>query len=267
MTIRLAKISDKKSVLSFCKNTFSWGDYISQVWNDWISHGYFLVLSHNKCPIAICHASIINNVKHVWIEGIRVKKNFRRKGFAKKLIIKSEDIARQKNCKISQMLIESKNTSSLKLATSLNYEKKEKWNFLTIVPVKTNSLHVEFATINNIPKYIFSKTNFYVQSWKWLPLNKKTISTLIKQKRIILSKFKKSINCFAIVTESDYFDKTIMLTIVFGTNYGIRKILKYIQNFAFENDFEKIQILTTKNLPSYIGLEKKLSFYLMTKKL
>ena len=30
--IRTATKADKEEILSFCSNTFSWGDYIDQVW-------------------------------------------------------------------------------------------------------------------------------------------------------------------------------------------------------------------------------------------
>ena len=33
METRKAKPSDKKDVLEFCNTTFSWGDYISNVWD------------------------------------------------------------------------------------------------------------------------------------------------------------------------------------------------------------------------------------------
>ena len=115
MQVRKALQSDKKTVLDFCKTTFSWGDYISDVWNSWISEGNLLVVSENEKPIAICHASIIKNVQ-VWIEGIRVKQNSRRKGFAKILVQESELIGKKNSCMVSRMLIESNNSNSINLA-------------------------------------------------------------------------------------------------------------------------------------------------------
>ena len=55
MQIREANISDKNSVLKFCKNTFSWGDYIEKVWSSWIDEGN-LFLFEKKSPVGICHA-------------------------------------------------------------------------------------------------------------------------------------------------------------------------------------------------------------------
>ena len=85
MELREAESSDKSQILEFCKNTFSWGDYISDVWDYWSLEGNLLVLTENKIPVAISHGSF--NEKQLWIEGIRVDKNFRRKGFARHLVL------------------------------------------------------------------------------------------------------------------------------------------------------------------------------------
>ena len=75
---RVATVHDKDYVLNFCKNTFSWGDYIDRVWDIWIGepNSIFLVavvVNENKIeiPIAIAHGILIPE-KTVWVEGIRV---------------------------------------------------------------------------------------------------------------------------------------------------------------------------------------------------
>jgi len=65
-------------VLNFCKFTFSWGDYIAEVWDHWILEGNLLVLTIKDIPVGICH-SFLTGPNEIWIEGIRVDKNFRKK--------------------------------------------------------------------------------------------------------------------------------------------------------------------------------------------
>ena len=55
--IREAISSDKHHILEFCQNTFSWGDYIDNVWDYWISEGILLVYVKNN-PIVITSYSI-----------------------------------------------------------------------------------------------------------------------------------------------------------------------------------------------------------------
>ena len=107
MNIRAAKQSDKETVLRFCTNTFEWGDYIDQVWDRWCGdrNGVLMAVEkeeHNKqtkkrCPsvIAISHVSLCHNKKTIWLEGIRVKPNYRRKYVATELINKMIDLIKE----------------------------------------------------------------------------------------------------------------------------------------------------------------------------
>ena len=267
MEIRKAISSDKTSVLEFCKNTFSWGDYISDVWDYWISEGNLLVSIIEKTSVAICHSSFLGN-DQLWIEGIRVKKNLRRKGLAKNLVKNSEIIGKKNNCKISKMLIESTNENSLKLAENLNYKKESKWDFYTLLPKeKITSKDVKFASDEKIfLNHIYKLTSDYVKSWRWVPLSREIISKLINEEKILILEKNETLVGLAILTDSEHFDKTLMITLVLGTNEVLNKILSKIQNFAFKKNYKRIQILTKlEHIPDHEGLEKKLSFFLMKK--
>ena len=78
--------SYKNEILNFCRNTFSWGDYIHEVWDSWIEDGGLVVFENNNTAIAICHAVKFETEGMLWIEGIRVKEEHRKKGIAIQLI-------------------------------------------------------------------------------------------------------------------------------------------------------------------------------------
>jgi hypothetical protein len=61
ITIRPARRSDKDEILSFCINTFSWGDYIDRVWDYWYTEKngqLFVVESAGGEKIAMSHVAI-----------------------------------------------------------------------------------------------------------------------------------------------------------------------------------------------------------------
>ena len=266
--IRKAKASDKKMVLEFCKTTFSWGDYIVDVWDYWIREGNLLVLIENNNPVAICHSSFFD--KQVWIEGIRVNENFRKKGFAKRLVLKSESIAENKNCVISKMLIETNNKKSLNLADYLNYKKEETWNFYSLIPKKSYKKPKVIVAINNnkIINFVLLNSTYYVESWRWIPLTKTNIDSLINEQRILYTIHDHKINVLVIFTESEYFEKTLMLTLISDSVNGSNEIITYFQNYAIDKNIKRIQILTKiKTLPKIENLDKKFSFYLMKKEI
>jgi hypothetical protein len=53
LKIRLARRTDKQEILSFCVNTFSWGDYIDRVWDYWFKSGRLLVAEDRNRKIAM----------------------------------------------------------------------------------------------------------------------------------------------------------------------------------------------------------------------
>ena len=256
LRIREANNSDKISVLKFCKNTFSWGDYVEQVWNFWISEGH-LFLGQKPEPVGICHAFYSDN--QVWIEGIRIKSTFRRQNIASELVKHAEIIGLAKNLSFSHMLIDTENSVSISMAQSLNYELFQTWNFYSIEPRNNSNYNVTFE------KSINSKSfPHYVQSWRWLPIDDVTLKSFYEQNRIVNSSIDNK-NSIAIITESKHFDRTLIVTLFSNSNESVCEILSFLQNFSWEKNYERIQILTKEKLPNFDSLEYKISFHLMKK--
>jgi len=69
MMIREAITKDKLEILKFCKNTFSWGDYIEHVWDFWVSEGSLLVCEIQS-PVGICHTFYSKD--QIWIEELEL---------------------------------------------------------------------------------------------------------------------------------------------------------------------------------------------------
>ena len=258
LRIRDANNSDKISVLKFCKNTFSWGDYVGQVWNFWISEGH-LFLGQKPEPVGICHAFYSNN--QVWIEGIRIESTFRRQNIASELVKHAEITGLAKNLSFSYMLIDTENPASVSMAQSLNYEIFQTWNFYSIEPRNNSNYNVTFE------KSINSKSfPHYIQSWRWLPIDDVTLESFYEQNRIVNSSIDNK-NSIAIITESEHFDRTLIVTLFSNSDESVCEILSFLQNFGWANNYEKIQILTKEKLPNFDSLESKISFHLMKKSL
>jgi hypothetical protein len=256
LRIREANNLDKISVLKFCKNTFSWGDYVEQVWNFWISEGH-LFLGQKPEPVGICHAFYSDD--QVWIEGIRIESTFRRQNVASELVKHAEIIGLAKNLSFSYMLIDTENSVSISMARSLNYELFQTWNFYSIEPRNNSNYNVTFE------KSINSKSfPHYVQSWRWLPIDDVTLKSFYEQNRIVNSSIDNK-NSIAIITESKHFDRTLIVTLFSNSDESVCEILSFLQNFGWEKNYDRIQILTKEKLPNFDSLEYKISFHLMKK--
>ena len=258
MEIREANSFDKISVLKFCKDTFSWGDYIDKVWSSWLEEGN-LFLFEKQFPVGICHAFYFQN--QIWIEGIRIDPNFRRQKIGSKLIIHAELIGKKTNALFSYMLIDTENKKSISMANSLNYEVFQTWNYYSLIPKKNSNFKIEF--VKSIDSDIFP---FYVDSWRWIETTKKILLDLSTQNKIISSTLNGKTSV-AIIGDYKHLDKTLIVTLFSGSFETLFEILSYLQNHAFEKNYERIQILTKNELESFDSLEYKISFNLMKKSL
>ncbi len=258
LEIREANDSDKVSVLGFCKNTFSWGDYIEHVWNFWLSEGY-LFLAQKPNPVGICHAFYSDS--QIWIEGIRIESSSRRQNIASKLIRHTEIIGSKKNLSFSYMLIDTENSISISMANSLNYEIFQTWNFYSMEPKINLNHNATFERSFNHKFY-----THYVKSWRWLPLDETILESLHEQNRIVYSSIGGK-NSVAILTDSEHFGKTLIVTLFSGSDESVCEILSFLQNFGWNKDYKRIQILTQEKLPNFDSLESKILFYLMKKSL
>ncbi|NWJ28137.1 GNAT family N-acetyltransferase [Marine Group I thaumarchaeote] len=256
--IREANSLDKIQILKFCIDTFSWGDYIDQVWDSWLSEGNLFIFE-KQFPVGICHAFYSED--QIWIEGIRIDPNFRRQKIASKLVKHTESVGKEKNISFSFMLIDTENTSSITMANSLDYDIFQTWNFYSLMPKRNSNYNVHFGKFLNRQLY-----THYVKSWRWLPVDDTTLSTFYEQNKIIKSNVdgKESI---AILTDSEHFDNTLIVTLFSGSQNTTLQVISFLQNYGIEKSYERIQILTKEQLPLFDSLEHRISFHLMKKSL
>lgn len=265
MKIRHAKRSDKNQILPFCKNTFRWGDYIDRVWDKWLAEKNLLAVEEKGKAIGICNAAISPN--QVWIEGIRIHPDSRRKGYASKLIVAAEKIARKKKLEFSRMIIADNNKRSLKLARSLGYIMEDKWWLYNLPPRKQRSTAKLAKSTKNLEHLIQSDT--YSESWNWMPLTKPTLSKLVKAGRIITYSKNKKILAMGIWNKSSRLDDDVMqLGYIHGNKNGIKSILQFLQNKGFEEKSGRIQLLVQHKISLNMkGLDRRMLFCLMKKEL
>ena len=166
------------------------------------------------------------------------------------------------------MLIATTNKKSLNLANNLSYKKESIWNFYSLIPKKLDKKTNVTIAINEKKTitFLLSHLSSYVKSWRWIPLTKININSLFDEKRILYTKHDDVIDTMIIFTESEHFEKTLMLTLISGSINGIKNIITYFENYAIKNNIKRIQIITkAKTLPKIKNLDKKFSFCLMKK--
>jgi GNAT superfamily N-acetyltransferase len=108
--VRAAEPSDRAAVLGFTRDTFDWGDYIADAWDDWLADpaGQLLVAEVDGQVTAAAHVALVSTGE-AWLEGMRVHPAFRRLGLARQLHLECRRWARRRGATVARLATEMAN--------------------------------------------------------------------------------------------------------------------------------------------------------------
>jgi ribosomal protein S18 acetylase RimI-like enzyme len=116
VVVRPARAEDRDTVLAFCANTWEDGDYIDEVWDEWLqaSNGQLLVATLDERPVGIINIRMLSK-SEAWLEGVRVDANYRRRGIAQAMHIEAVTEAMRRGAEVARLVIDESNIASRSL--------------------------------------------------------------------------------------------------------------------------------------------------------
>jgi len=235
--VRTAKKSDKEEVLKFCSNTFEWGDYIDQVWDIWSAdpHGKLYVVDHNErsknnknFPVAISHGIICPGKRQIWLEGIRVHPDHRRKRIATALIAKMLQFGMRQGAIEASAIVAADNIGSRLMLEKNGFSVISRWVYYATTNKTvgssrirhTNARVASLEDLNDVCNYLTDSPIYklsgkrYVKAWRWYFLNRNTLRHFIKKRNLIVTGYP-SPNGIALLNRRGYWHGRDALQIVY----------------------------------------------------
>jgi ribosomal protein S18 acetylase RimI-like enzyme len=116
LEIRSARPEDRAPILAFSSETWSWGDYIPYVWDEWLQDpaGRVLVATLDGQPVGMVYVRMLT-ASDAWLQGLRVAPQFRRQGIAGELNQAVFVEAMQRGAQYIRLVVDSDNTDSIHL--------------------------------------------------------------------------------------------------------------------------------------------------------
>ena len=305
LKIRPAQQNDKDDVLKFCVNTFDWGDYIDQVWNSWYSdpNGRLIIAEYeseeytkqlnagrkSSTIVAVSHVHLCPNRKMIWLEGIRIRSDYRRRHVATELIKKMLEYGIEQDAKESAAIVSANNVPSQILMQRNGFVKISRWNYFsghkTQNGLSTNGYKVRVTNlgdINGIFKYLKSSEIFklsgesYVDMWRWYPLDSTTLHHLITNKIVLVAENVDSSIIGVVIVNKD--DGEQFQILYLDTNANQLSVLRHLVIYAINLDYlkikehERLQIFSPQvpfvhSVMKYIGMNQCEEFLLYKRKI
>jgi ribosomal protein S18 acetylase RimI-like enzyme len=265
LRIRPAKRSDKEEVLSFCVNTFSWGDYIDRVWDYWFKIGWLLVVEDEGMKTAMSHVVRCPGGNEIWLEGVRVHPDFRRSKIATRLLGKMIEYGRQKGAVQASAIVGVTNIASQRMMEKNGFAVISTWAYYSgrRMPErnKSGARLAAFAELGKIWEYLQDSKIYklsakrYFKSWHWYQLDKNALKNFIRDKCVIVAG--QPVNGIAIINRRGYWDRTSILQIVYldaASARPIADLIAFVANIYHDGKFEEFQLVCqdSKRLTSFI---------------
>lgn len=122
--VRPAREADREAVFAFCAHTWEDGDYIPYVWEAWLAdtRGVLLVATVDSEPVGLAHMRMLTD-DEVWMEGMRVAPQMRRRGIARRLQAPLLAAARERGARVARLLTGATNYASQELSAAFGFTK------------------------------------------------------------------------------------------------------------------------------------------------
>ncbi len=132
-TIRPARMEDHRAISSFTKDTFTWGDYITRVYKDWIAdpEGIVLVAADGD-DRAVAMAKVAMLSEHeAWAQGARVHPDHRRRGLATLISDELAAWAAERGAGVVRLTVDDWNTAAVAQVEAMGYRPVSSWVYAT----------------------------------------------------------------------------------------------------------------------------------------
>ena len=271
ISVRKAKDSDREAVFKFCEKTWSWGDYIPKVWDEWLKqkNSTVFVATMDNVPVGISHLSI-DKPHEVWLSGARTDPKYRRMRVATAITKKCLEYARKKGAKVARLVTESDNVAARALVQKLGFKQIAEFvEMKTEKITKENSTNSKWAEENEteaIWSYLQNSETYhraarlYTILFHWFSLEKHDLEQFIKQRKAIVHKNDEGkIDGLTLIddaTSREWRKNTIQTCYIDGDSEAVLDMVKFLKSYCFALKIQRIYGFTCNYKPIKTALER-----------
>jgi GNAT superfamily N-acetyltransferase len=128
-SLRDARASDKELLAPWTTHTFAWGDYVVDSFDRWLAHPQSRVLvaaDDTDEPVAVARGVLLSP-DELWLQGIRVHPDWRRRGIASELGANLQKWGAQQHAKVALLMIEDWNEAARDQVAHLGFRETTTW--------------------------------------------------------------------------------------------------------------------------------------------
>lgn len=208
LCIRPARPEDRAAMERICAHTWDSGDYIQEIWDDWLAgeDGLLLVAELGGQVVSLNKVTI-QPAGQIWLEGMRVDPEYRGRGIASRCLDWNLAFARERGARVVRLATGSHNTAVHLMTARVGMDHVGTYILRTAEPLPgglrpaipgTEMAGPVAALLENGP--VLAKTRcLYSADWAWQELSARRLVELLDSGQVV-ARVDGSGNLAAVVT-------------------------------------------------------------------
>jgi ribosomal protein S18 acetylase RimI-like enzyme len=267
IVIRRARPEDREGVLSYCVNTFDWGDYIDEVYDTWLGSpaSLLLVAEVGGKPVGIIHARPMSHGV-AWLEGLRVEPSHRRSGVGRALTEKAADILAESGHRTLRLLVESNNGASMALALDQGFKEEATWVFYhgkrPVAMAARGPRRIALASASKVWNHLETDDLFnracrsYEQDWALHPLEEDDFVELVRRRMVAISGEGRAL-AVAVVQDGSKERREAKACFLLGDTAETKELAAFVMNECAKAGARRLRVSSPNHAGTVEGLKAR----------
>jgi len=128
-SIRPARLADQSAIAGFTGDTFEWGDYVADVFSEWMADDNSCVMvatDSRDTPVAVGRGVMLSATE-LWLQGMRVHPGKRRQGLGSAIAAELVRWAQSRGALVARLGVEGWNTPAKRQVETLGFRPVGDW--------------------------------------------------------------------------------------------------------------------------------------------
>lgn len=262
-TLRQADKGDKEQILKIAETVWEGNDYILRTVDTWLdpASGYILVVEKDQEIRAFGKMSYLTE-QDFWLEGLRVKEQYRGLGYANLVTKELVAAAKRKNAGSLRFACHRKAVGSIRSGENHGFIRKGEFNFILCEKIprekssEKNTSEVfslpmdqdPYTKIEEFPEFQQQLGFLFGSKWKFVPGNTSILQKLQREGKVLITKEGKDL----LVYDQDGEDLRILF--YGGTVEGVKALLRSLRERAPDKLMKTMTLPKSKFNPMFEAL-------------
>lgn len=268
--VRKARSSDREAVFKICEKTWSWGDYIPKVWDQWLrdKDSRVFVATIDGVPVGITQLSL-DKPHEVWLRAARTDPNHRQMGVATAITKKCLQHAKREGAKVARLVTETDNVAAQAVVKKLGFQPVAEFaEMKTENVVQSESKNSKWAGRNEMESlwsYLQESETYrkaaglYTVLYHWFSLEKGDLERFVEQRKAIVHRKGGEIDGLMLIEDAparEWHANTMQTCYIDGDYNSVYETAKFLQNHCYALGVKKIYGFTPNHKPVTEALEE-----------